>query len=50
MKRQQPDKQLRERLEAIDRQAKQNRRIREQRESEYEKTVRLLKLIGRFQE
>jgi hypothetical protein len=29
-------------LEAIDREAKQNRRIREQRELEYEKTVRLL--------
>jgi hypothetical protein len=35
----------RERLEAVDRQAKENRRIREQRESEYQKTVRLLRLI-----
>jgi hypothetical protein len=45
LKRQQTDQQLRERLEAIDREAKQNRRIREQREKEYEKTLRLLRLM-----
>ena len=44
-KQQQTDQQLRERLEAIDREAKQNRWIREHREEEYEKTVRLLNLM-----
>ena len=45
MRRQQTDQQLRERLEAIGREGKRNRQIREQRESEYQKTVRLLNLI-----
>jgi hypothetical protein len=43
--RQQTEQRLRERLEAINQEAKQNRQIREQRESEYQKTVRLLNLI-----
>jgi wyosine [tRNA(Phe)-imidazoG37] synthetase (radical SAM superfamily) len=46
-KRQQANQQLRERLEAIDQEAKHNRRIREQKEEEYEKTVRLLNLMNR---
>lgn len=44
MRRQQIDQQSKERLEAIDRDAEQNRRIREQRELEHEKTARLLRL------
>jgi hypothetical protein len=43
---QRTDQQLRERLETIDREAKKNRWIREQREKEYEKTVRLLSLMN----
>ena len=46
-KRLQTEQQLRERLEAIDREAKQNRRIREQREKRYQDTVKLLKLMNR---
>ena len=47
MRRQQTDQQLKERLEAIDREAKKNRQIREQRQLEYDKTVRLLQLMNR---
>jgi biotin synthase-like enzyme len=46
-KRIQTGQQLRERLEAIDREAKKNRQIREQRQLEYDKTVRLLQLMNR---
>jgi hypothetical protein len=44
-KRQAADRALRERLNSLETEAKENRRIREQREEEYEKTLRLLNLM-----
>jgi hypothetical protein len=45
-RRQETDQQLKQSLERLYRQAAQNRQIREKKEAEYQKTVRLLNLMN----